>query len=353
MGKPFSVLRVCYADIPNMGDQLNPLIISRCFGHAVVPASPNEAELFALGSRLRMLAKRKSKDRVFVWGMGFISEEDADPPMDLEVDYRAVRGELSKARIEKVLGRRLEIPTADPGLLAARLLDGPVEKEYDLGIIAHFRERNDPRFASLTNLAKRVLVIDVTGNPLSVIRQIASCRRILSSSLHGLIVSDSLGIPNLHIRVTDRPWGDGFKFDDYYSSFGVVHEVVDLNAERIENIEIIDRRWRISSEAVAAKQRQLLESFPFPDVRPSEGFRVSPLALFIPWGILRRWATRRFGVDLCASGRKRAKKSRLKAIVKAALPFGVVVFLRMRRFCELPGEILSGDAFLRTLNWRW
>lgn len=345
------VLKVCYADIPNMGDQLNPLILSRFFGYRITPSSPDEAELFALGSRLRMLAERKSKAPVSVWGMGFISKDDADPPTGLDVTFRAVRGELTKRRVERALGVKLDVQMADPGLLSSRLLEGPVEKEYDLGVIAHYREQDDPRFVRLTKLAERTLVIDVMQHPLVVIRQIASCRRILSSSLHGLIISDSLGIPNLHIRVTDKLAGDGFKFDDYYSSFGVPHTCVDLNRETVESLEVIDRLHRISPEAVAEKQRQLLESFPFPKADPSALRGVSALSLFVPRGILRHWASRRFGVVFGDSGRRQTK-SALKRVSRYLMPFGVVALRRTRKFREPLAEIL-GDAFFRVLNWRW
>ena len=346
------ILAANYADIPNMGDQLNPLIAGKLFGYGLVPVSANCAEIFVLGSCLQKLAKRKSPCRIFVWGTGFMSYDSAEPSPDLTVDYRAVRGNLTRRRIERILGRELDIPTADPGLLASMLLDRPVDKEYDLGIIAHFRERRDPRFAQLAKLARRVRMIDVTQDPLTVIRQIASCERILSSSLHGLIISDSLGIPNLHIKVTDNLLGDGFKFDDYYSAFGVAHEFVDLNKEGIESLEVIDQRYRITPEAVATKQRQLLESFPFPQVKEPRCSKISPVALAFPWGLVRSWAARRFGATVALKARSRSR-SRLKRMAKFMLPFGIIALLRSRRFHESMRNVLSGQALFRVLNWHW
>ena len=346
------ILHAVYADIPNMGDQLNPLIVDRLFGYGIVRTRLEQAEVFLLGSFLGELGKRKSRRQVAVWGTGFISYEDAGPAAGLNVDYRAVRGNLTKQRLERRLGRKLDLPTADPGLLSALLLDQPVAKEYDLGVIAHFRERHDPRFAQLAQLARSVRMIDVTQDPLTVIRQIASCRRILSSSLHGLIISDSLGIPNLHVKVTDNLKGDGFKFDDYYSAFDVPHEFVDLREETIESLDVIDRRYRILPEAVAAKQRQLLEAFPFPKVGRAGDLRVSAFALLVPWGILRLWARRRFGVKAIVSGRRTVRFG-LKRMLKFGLPFGVVAGLRARRFNMPMASVLSGGALIRTLNWRW
>lgn len=341
-----------YRDVPNMGDQLNPLIIGRLLGYGILPVSMGRAKIFAIGSYLGMLAESRGLRHVAVWGTGFISYGDAEPSPDLDVDYRAVRGELTKRRLERLFKRKLDIPTGDPGLLSSMLLDRPEPKEYDLGIIPHFRERDDPRFAQLLKLAGRTRIIDVTQHPLAVVRQIASCRRILSSSLHGLIISDSLGIPNLHIKVTDRLMGDGFKFDDYYSAFGVAHEFVDLNAESIESLGVIDRRYRITPEAVAAKQRQLLEAFPFPRQDEMPRVRISLVALLFPWGLVRLWATWKFGEDMTLSSSRRSRFG-VKRIVKFVLPFGVVAILRSRRFREPLGEIMSVPAFFRVLKWRW
>ena len=347
------MLAASYSDIPNMGDQLNTLIIESLFGYDVVPVPPDRAEIMPVGSCLQWLAKRKNPQRIFVWGMGFVSKDCPDPSRDLDVDYRIVRGNLTRQRIERASGRTLDIPMADPGLLAARLLAGPVAKEYDLGIIAHFRERGDPRFAQLKKLAKRVRMIDVLDRPLSVIRQIASCERILSSSLHGLIIADSLGIPNLHVKVTDKPRGGGFKFDDYYSAFDVPHEFVDLNAEKLESLDVIDRRYRITPEAVAVKQRQLLESFPFSRIER----RIAPVALpaiafLAPWGLLRSWARRKFGERFFVSRSKRMRV-RLKRAAKFMMPYGIVAILRARHFRVSLADLLCGGGLIRTLNWRW
>jgi pyruvyltransferase len=44
------------------------------------------------------------------------------------------------------------------------------------------------------------------------------CEKIISSSLHGLIISDAYGIPNARVNVSNKLFGGDFKFIDYYKS---------------------------------------------------------------------------------------------------------------------------------------
>jgi len=51
-----------------------------------------------------------------------------------------------------------------------------------------------------------------------VLAQIDECEHILSSSLHGLICAQALGIKSRWILLSNNVLGDGFKFRDYASS---------------------------------------------------------------------------------------------------------------------------------------
>jgi pyruvyltransferase len=50
------------------------------------------------------------------------------------------------------------------------------------------------------------------------VREITSCEFILSSSLHGLVVADSYGIPNQWVEPAAEDIHNTFKFYDYYSA---------------------------------------------------------------------------------------------------------------------------------------
>lgn len=272
-------LNVYYAKVPNMGDLLNVAIIERLFGYKVHRHTFLTGELSAIGSGLGQFTLRENPfvamaerligflfPTVTVWGTGFVCYKEKDTPFyRRDMKFAAVRGELSKKRVEKILNQELDIPTGDAGILASYLLTESVEKKYKVGIIAHYKEQDEPIFQELMRAYPQSLFIDVRQTPDAVIRQIASCECIISSSLHGLIIADSLCIPNIHIKVSDKLLGDGFKFDDYYSAYHLKHPmiVIDIKKGNIPSIEWVKEHYPITKEMVEAMKQNMIQSFPF------------------------------------------------------------------------------------------
>lgn len=79
-----------------------------------------------------------------------------------------------------------------------------MDKRYELGVIPHCKEQDEPEFAALVQEHENSLLIDITLPPVEVLRQIAQCKLILSSSLHGLFSLTPSGVPSYHIVVTDK-----------------------------------------------------------------------------------------------------------------------------------------------------
>lgn len=275
-------VKVYYTKVKNMGDLLNELIIEKVFNYKVIKADgrfdidttgigsglnglfPNKSKLEPFPKRALVLAYDKFTKPMQIWSTGFISyptEEEIGIRKNVKIS--CVRGELTRKRLEKITGQSLEgLPTGDGGLLTSELLDKTVSKKYNLGIIPHYKEVKEARFQQLADNYKNSTLIDLSIDPMEVIKLIASCEYILSSSLHGLIVADSFGIPNKRLIYTDNLLGDGYKFDDYYSAFGLTsHKKFDLNTQKYPEINEISDDYVINYSDVEQKKEDLRKSF--------------------------------------------------------------------------------------------
>lgn len=200
----------------NFGDELTPPLVERLTGRRVIWGAPNRCDLVGAGSVVQMILRKQGTNQPRVWGSGFIrAAAPGEEPAQLDV--LAVRGQATLARIDNLVPRPIAL--GDPGILAPLLLDGPVKKRYSLGVIPHYHDVTSPVVERMRSLGTDVRVIDVAWTPQEVAREIASCDAIISSSLHGLIFSDALGVPNAHVRLGDKLKGGLYKFHDYYSAY--------------------------------------------------------------------------------------------------------------------------------------
>jgi pyruvyltransferase len=205
----------------NFGDALSPLIFEAVTGRRVVRARMPFAAYVGLGSLLRRVT-REAYQRVLlggmrpikVWGSGFI--EDGPRRSRFMLDVLAVRGPLSRDR----LGLPADTVLGDPGLLVPRLLATRPAKKYRWGVIAHYVDEAAPAVARLVASTPGAVLVPMTIDPLESLRLIAECQFIASSSLHGLITADALGIPNWRLRFGDGITGGDYKFNDYALAVG-------------------------------------------------------------------------------------------------------------------------------------
>lgn len=129
----------------------------------------------------------------------------------------AVRGKLSR---EYLLENNVECPAVygDPALLLPLIYPCKRQPVHDVGIIPHVSEINHDCVKQLLRQGAKLIRLDEYDTWQSVIDQICSCRVIISSSLHGLIVSDAYSVPNVWCTFSDNLLGGHFKFYDYFSS---------------------------------------------------------------------------------------------------------------------------------------
>lgn len=200
----------------NFGDLLAELLIERFTGLPTNWVEPAKAELVMVGSIIEHLPQDWGG---VLAGVGKLHEKTI---IDLpKAKILAVRGPLTAK------GLTGNFALGDPGLLADELIPIP-DKLYNLGIIPHWTDKtleHDPRF-----LKYSPKIIRVSDDPLQVIKEIAQCKKIISSSLHGIILADAFNIPRrieISPRVLSHPHQEGglFKWDDYSQSIGMKLEI--------------------------------------------------------------------------------------------------------------------------------
>lgn len=199
----------------NWGDKLNPILAGKISGGPVFHPSRVKGyrgPIYSMiGSHLRLSTRRH-----VIWGTGFIDSHDTIKAPPAKVC--AVRGPLSRQRL-RALGIDCPAVYGDAALLYPLFYFPKVAKKFDLGIIQHFREQDTTPLPE-KNSRLKVNVISITAGIDEVVDQILSCRKIASSSLHGIIAAHAYGVPAVWVKFSDCPLGDDFKFRDYWSCLG-------------------------------------------------------------------------------------------------------------------------------------
>lgn len=201
-------------ETPNFGDRIAQDIVAAVSGRAVIWASPADCDIFAVGSLFKWIRAGvqagESGRRPWVWGSGIMGPLRVD--FGKKIRVAAVRGPVTAALLN-LSGR---VALGDPGLLISDVVPRPAPGEGIVGIVAH----HSMSLHSLAGLrvggGRRVRLIDVkNADHLQVVRDIAACDFVLSSSLHGLIVADAYGIPNCWLDPRGIHRNAELKFHDY------------------------------------------------------------------------------------------------------------------------------------------
>jgi len=230
----------------NFGDLITPELVKA--GGRVPEWSPGEsAQLVGAGSVLQWLP---SSFRGVVFGSGLIAPEGAHNLPKAEII--AVRGRLTAAAINC----RSDVLLGDPGLLVRRLSPRRVERDRILGLVPHYLDRRAPAVRCLAErFCDEALWIDVQRPAAGVVRAIDRCELVISSSLHGLVVADALGIPSIWARFSGELVGGTFKFDDYYSALDTSRAPAEITGR--ESLESLREMAAVPSAMVQQRAERL------------------------------------------------------------------------------------------------
>jgi pyruvyltransferase len=197
-----------------------------------------------------------------VWGSGINDKKE----QVAAATFLAVRGPLSRKRLLE-LGHECPEVYGDPALLLPLYYQPQIEKSYALGIIPHINDLKQVK--ECYQGQSHIKIIDFNTNDIEkTTNEILSCESILSSSLHGIIVAHAYAIPAIQVQFSDRIFGDGVKYHDYFLSVGLdtylpepMHSSVSLE----EGVAIVKKHTDAlpGPAHIAQLQKDLLAVCPF------------------------------------------------------------------------------------------
>ena len=212
---------------PNFGDRLSPLLLEYYAGISSIWSPVESADVVVTGSILEQIPEWWPGH---ILGAGMIG--DGRPVTLGNAQAHAVRGPLSARQVP------YDVALGDPGLLADEMVDVET-RDIELGLVPHWSDTklaHDWRFRPYSPV-----VIRPWDDPLDVVRMIGRCKKIVSTSLHGIILADAFGIPR-RTEVADKlardKWeGNLFKFRDYNASVGMPFTVGETQAPKRGMVE--------------------------------------------------------------------------------------------------------------------
>jgi pyruvyltransferase len=253
----------------NFGDELNRLVLPPAFQQSIEWVPPSQAQVIGIGSIMELTLRRNAN--AAYWGTGLrgdvtLSSQDI---ACLRRNSLAVRG----PRTRDMLGLPMDTPVGDPALVLSRIRGA---KEWDrdgpVVLIPHFSSWSKTEDVSYLRraLGDPVLAAPNTAAP-AMLDLIESASCVVSSSLHGLIVADALGVPSVHLSGKNTN-ETSFKFQDYYMSTGKSsiqfqprnigsHAVQAAIADRDRNGDTYDASIRSLTEGLLEVAEQASSSF--------------------------------------------------------------------------------------------
>lgn len=205
-----------WSKLSNFGDTLTPHIVKFFTGKEAVRVSENsKGKLVGVGSIMAFL-----RDNDIVFGTG-IMDYDRRYKAD-NINVIAFRGPKTRALIDS----NTELPEVygDAGLLLPLMYNPDITPTYDVGYVPHYVDK-DIVMSQHDFEKENALLIDlrpenIEENWQQVIDQIKKCKKIVSSSLHGVIAGEAYGIPTVWESYSDKIRGGDFKYQDYFLGTG-------------------------------------------------------------------------------------------------------------------------------------
>lgn len=242
----------------NLGDILSPYIIEKLTNIPPKFVARNKG-LLSIGSIIKWASNNSQ-----VWGAG-TSSRLIDLPADAE--YFAVRGPYTRDEVLRNGGNCPEV-YGDPAWILPTIYKPKVDKKYKLGVILHYtHEDTDTKFHDdVCMISIRRIGFDQIEE---FVKEMMECEKIISTSLHGVIIANAYNIPVIWASCDDASrniHGDGVKFKDYFSTVGIPEDIKPINIsdyDTISSTTFSDKDFLLPSKRVDVAA--LINNSPFYD----------------------------------------------------------------------------------------
>ncbi|MBS9478930.1 polysaccharide pyruvyl transferase family protein [Ancylobacter radicis] len=284
-------------DYLNFEDALSPIMTALVGGVPVrrVPARSKSVRMAAIGA----IGHTFEGGEVHVWGTGCSPWKNPSAPPDRRIAFEApAHGAMrlhatSGPVAEKLMANGGPRPGlyGDPAWLLPKFYRPSIAKKWKLGVVLHVSELADRSFEArplpaflryqIPDELKDDIRLITTVTPLGVesirakLDEMLACERIVSMSMHGLVVAEAYGIPNLYFSPLSEPRGLGrmdldpngpsdLRIVDLYLGLGRRHTAAYFQDRGLPTnwhsvMEAVDRTWEPSGFVAD----RLIDAFPF------------------------------------------------------------------------------------------
>lgn len=236
-----------HPDSKNFGDALNITIVEFLSGKAVFPSKYISNSKFKDGTSYSVIGSicQWSRSNSQIWGSGFIDEKYLKENFTHPEKIHAVRGPLTR-NIYLENGLKCPDVYGDPALLLPLIYCPTIsKKKYKFGILPHYIDAQSKWILEQKKRSDTLFIdIMIFDDYKKFVDEINSCEVIITSSLHGLILSHAYNIPVKRVKFSNNLTGGDFKFNDYLLSVGKEIEsptyIEDLHF-KIQSLEFDDK----------------------------------------------------------------------------------------------------------------
>lgn len=234
----------------NLGDVLSPIICKWMLEREGIPVDKkvkHTRHLMAVGS---ILGGNGFFDAT-VWGSGIKSFYQISSlgkrKYFQKLDIRAVRGPLTREAL-LACGYQCPMVFGDPAVLMPLIYEPENRTPKGVGVILHFKQK--------MQIPQSLKTIDISTDDYKLfIDQLCSCEKIISSSLHGIILAETYGIPAIFLGAGRS--SELFKYYDWYFSTGR------KNVRFAHSLEEAIEMKAMELPDISKMQENILNAFPY------------------------------------------------------------------------------------------